>query len=294
MPTAFANGVNIYYEEAGAGLPVIFLHEFGGDYRSWEAQMRFFARRYRCITLSYRGYPPSDIPEKPEAYSQDIHLEDLRGLMDYLGIERAHICGLSVGGNEAIFFGLKYPHRCFSLVAAGAGHGSVKGTDRKDFETAVEHRIHRLLTEGMEPVARTQAEGPSRLTLKVKDPRGWREFVEQYVSHSALGSAMTARGIMLGRPNYRDIVEDLRRLTLPVLILLGDEDEVCWEGSLLLRRSIPFAGLHVFPRSGHALQLEEPDAFNRAVLDFFTAVEQGRWITSTALGGAPRKVQNAS
>ncbi len=277
MPRTFVNGVNIYYEEAGAGLPVVFLHEFGGDYRSWEAQMRFFARRYRCVTLSYRGYPPSDIPEAQDAYSQDIHLEDLRGLMDHLGIDKAHICGLSVGGNEAIFFGLKYPQRCLSLVAAGAGHGSVRGAERKRFEEDVERRVHRLLTEGMEPVARSQAEGPSRLTLKAKDPRGWQEFADQYASHSALGSARTARGIMLGRPNYHDIVDRLRTLRVPVLILLGDQDAVCWEGSLLLRATIPAAGLQVLPRSGHALQLEEPAAFNRAVLDFFTAVEQGRW-----------------
>lgn len=277
MPKAFVNGVNVYYEEAGAGLPVLFLHEFGGDYRSWEAQMRFFSRRYRCITLSYRGYPPSDVPEPEEAYSQEIHLEDLRGLMDHLSIDKAHICGLSVGGNEGIFFGLKHPDRCISLAVAGVGHGSVRGADRKAFEDDVHLRTRRLLTEGMEPVARDHSEGPSRRTLKAKDRRGWEEFRAQFASHSAFGSARTAMGIMLRRPNYQDIVEQLRTLTLPVLILLGDQDDHCWEGSLLLRRALPNAGLQVFPRSGHALQLEEPDAFNRAVLDFFTAVEQDRW-----------------
>lgn len=278
MPKVHVNGVNLYYEEAGTGIPVIFLHEFGGDYRSWESQMGFFARRYRCVTLSYRGYPPSDIPPRQEDYSQDIHLEDLRGLMDHLGIGTAHLCGLSVGGNEAIFFGLKYPERCLSLVAAGAGHGMVKGEARAHFERDVEARAQRLLSEGMEAVARTQVEGPSRLPLKVKDPRGWTEFAAQYASHDARGSAFTARGIMLGRPNYYNIESELRRLNLPVLILLGDQDEVCWEGSLFLKRTLPLAGMQVFPRSGHALQLEEPDAFNRAVLDFFTAVEQSKWV----------------
>jgi len=77
MPKIDVNGVNIYYEEAGSGVPILFLHEFAGDYRSWEPQMRFFARRNRCITLSYRGYPPSDIPDDPDAYSQDIFLDDI-------------------------------------------------------------------------------------------------------------------------------------------------------------------------------------------------------------------------
>jgi pimeloyl-ACP methyl ester carboxylesterase len=278
MPKVKVNGIQLYYEEAGAGTPLIFLHEFGGDYRSWESQMRFFARRYRAITLSYRGYPPSDIPERQEDYSQDIHLEDLCGLMDALGIAKAHICGLSVGGNEAVFFGLKYPRRAISLVAAGVGHGSVRGADRKDFEQDLERRAQRLLAEGMAPVAEDQSRGGSRHPLKVKDPRGFAEFVAQYASHSALGSALTARGIVIARPNYYDIQEQLRGMTVPTLILLGDQDDLCIEGSLLLKRTLPLAGLQMFPRSGHALQLEEPDQFNRAVLDFLTAVEAGRWI----------------
>jgi pimeloyl-ACP methyl ester carboxylesterase len=278
MPMVPVNGVNLYYEEEGSGTALLFLHEFGADYRSWEGQMRFFSRRYRAITCSYRGYPPSDVPERAEDYSQDIFMDDAIGLLDALGIDKAHICGLSIGANTGVFLGIRNPERCLSLVVAGGGHGSVRGLDRADFERDFTTRAARLLKEGMAPIAEELANGPVRIPLKVKDPRGWAEFRDQFASHSAVGSAYTALGIPLKRPNYYDIEDDLRRMKVPTLIMVGDQDDICIEGSLFLKRTLPCAGLHMFPMSGHALNLEEPDLFNRAVLDFLSAVDAGKWV----------------
>lgn len=277
MPKIAVNGVNIHYEEAGSGTPLVFLHEFAGDHRSWEPQMRFFSRRYRCVTLSYRGYPPSDVPEDPNAYSQDILLDDVIGVMDALAIDKAHVCGLSVGGNSAVLLGLRNPERCRSLVAAGAGHGSVKGADRADFERDFTVRAGRMLKEGMAAVAAEQAEKPSRLPMKAKDPRGWAEFREQFMAHDAKGSAYTALGVPLKRPSYYDIEDALRRMQVPTLVIVGDQDDNCIEGSLFLKKTLPRAGLAMLPMSGHLLQLEEPDLFNRLVLDFITLADAGRW-----------------
>src|SRR5258708_39519431 len=91
------DGVKLYYEEAGDGLPIVFVHEFGGDYRSFEPQMRYFARSYRCVTYSARGYPPSDIPEDVGRYSQDRAVADILAVMDGLKLERAHVVGVSMG-----------------------------------------------------------------------------------------------------------------------------------------------------------------------------------------------------
>ncbi len=278
MPRVFVNGVNLYYEEAGKGTAVLFLHEFGADHRSWEPQMRFFSRRYRCITCSYRGYPPSDVPKDAEAYSQDILMDDAIGILDALGIDKAHICGLSIGANTAVFLGLRSPDRLISIVVAGGGHGSVKGAERAHFEQDFKGRVDRLLKDGMEGVANDLANTPVRGPFKIKDPRGFEEFRERFAEHSAMGSAYTALGVPLKRPNYHDIVDQLEGMTVPALIVVGDQDDICIEGSLLLKRALPSAGLMMFPMSGHALNLEEPDLFNRAVLDFLTAVEQGRWI----------------
>ena len=95
-------------EEAGQGVPLVFVHEFAGDARSWHLQARHFARRYRTIAFNARGYPPSDVPEDPGLYSQDHAVEDIRGLLDALGIERAHVCGLSMGGYATLLFGLRH------------------------------------------------------------------------------------------------------------------------------------------------------------------------------------------
>ena len=277
MPTLPVNGIDLYYEEVGDGAALIFLHEFAGDYRSWEPQMRFFARRYRCITLSYRGYPPSSVPHDPDAYSQDILLDDVTGLMDALGIDQAHICGLSVGANSAVYLGMRAPERCLSLVVAGGGHGSVKGADREEFEQDFSVRAQRLLDEGMETVGREQADKPTRQPMKKKDPRGWAEFRDQLLEHSAEGSAYTALGVPLKRPNFYSIEDELRRMDVPTLVIVGDQDSNCLEGSLFLKQVLPRAGLAMFPMSGHLLPIEEPDLFNRMVLEFLTLAEAGRW-----------------
>jgi len=279
MPTVTVNGVDLYYEEEGSGTPLILLHEFSGDYRSWEPQMRFFARRYRVVTMSYRGYPPSSIPDDPTAYSQEILLDDILGLCDALNIEKAHFCGLSIGGNSVIFLGLNHPERCLSLVAAAAGHGSVSDpAERTDFEKDFTSRAERLLTEGMTVVGEEQAGKPNRMPMKIKDPRGWAEFRDQLLEHSAVGSAHTASGLNAKRPNFFDMETELAGMNVPTLVVVGDQDLHCLEGSLFLKRVLPLAGLHMFPMSGHLINIEEPDLFNRAVLDFLTAVESQKWI----------------
>src|SRR5207248_4176373 len=121
MAFATADGVSLYYEETGSGTPLLFSHEFAGDHRSWAPQVRELGRRYRCITYSARGYPPSDVPDAPEAYSQERAVADAVAVLDHLGIERAHVVGLSMGGFCALHLGLSRPERALSLVVAGCG-----------------------------------------------------------------------------------------------------------------------------------------------------------------------------
>jgi pimeloyl-ACP methyl ester carboxylesterase len=275
MPKIHLNGMDLYYEEAGSGIPVLFLHEFAGDWRSWEPQVRFFSSRYRAITFSARGYLPSDVPDSPEAYSQDMQIEDLKGLLDVLRIDRAHICGLSMGSYTALFFGLKYPDRVRSLTIAGSGYGS--GKNRQEFHQRVAEMANQMLKGGMKSVSQSYTQGPTRVQLQNKNPRAWEEFRRQFEEHSAKGSAFTFLGVQGKRPSLTDLEDQLKKMSLPVLIVLGDEDEPGIEGNLFLKRNIPRAGLEVYPRSGHVVNLEEPERFNRSVLDFITAVDAGRW-----------------
>ena len=274
MPKFSANGVNLYYEVTGEGFPLVWSHEFGGSYESWETQVRFFTRRYQVITYAARGWPPSDVPNDPEAYSQEHVVNDLYLLLRHLGIDQAHIGGLSMGGSVALNFGIAHPEIARSLIVASAGAGT---TERETFLANGQALVDRLLTEGMEAVAKDYGRTAIRVQLLRKDPQGFEEFLRLLASHSALGSALTFRGFVMNRPTIYALEDKLRQLQVPTLVMIGDEDEPCVEPAIFMRRHIPRSGLAVFPQSGHAINLEEPDLFNRTVLDFLTAVEAGRW-----------------
>ena len=252
----------------------MFVHEFAGDAQSWRLQTAFFARRYRTIAFNARGYPPSDVPDDPEAYSQQQAADDIKGVLDGLGIARAHVCGLSMGGLSTLHFGLSYPDRALSLVVAGAGYGSDDPDgNRKDCEQVA----RRFETDGMEKTGDFYAHGPSRVQLLEKDPVGWQEFRDRLCAGSARGHALTMRGVQMRRPTVYSLEARLTKLEVPTLIVTGDEDEPCLEPALFMKRKIPTSALVVLPKSGHAVNLEEPEAFNRAVLEFLTLVDGGRW-----------------
>jgi pimeloyl-ACP methyl ester carboxylesterase len=276
MPRVTVNGIRLHYEEAGQGTPLLFVHEFAGEAQSWHLQVRFFARRYRSIVFNARGYPPSDVPTDPAAYSQDHAVEDIRGLLDALGIERAHVCGLSMGGYATLHFGLRHPDRARSLVVAGCGYGSVPA-ERERFHRDTAMTAQRFLTEPMAAMADVYCQGPTRVQFRDKDPKGWQEFHDQFAAQSALGHGLTMQGVQLKRPSVYELGGALERLQVPTLIVTGDEDEPCLEPAIFLKRTIRTAGLVVLPKAGHTINLEEPEAFNRAVLDFLTAVEAGQW-----------------
>jgi pimeloyl-ACP methyl ester carboxylesterase len=269
-------GVRLYYEEVGEGSPIVFVHEFGGTYRSWEPQLRAYARRHRCITFAARGYPPSDVPENVDAYSQTLAVQDIAAVMDAAGIERAHVVGLSMGGFAALHFGLDFPDRARSLVVAGAGYGAEKQYEAYfrgvSLEVAKQFEVH-----GSEQFAKTYALGASRVQFQNKDPRGWREFADLLGQHSGVGAANTMRGVQARRPSIYDLEDRLRTMPVPVLVVAGDEDDHCLQPGIFMKKTIPACGLLVLPKTGHTLNLEEPDHFNRFVGDFIAQVEAGRW-----------------
>jgi pimeloyl-ACP methyl ester carboxylesterase len=274
MSMASVGAVKLYYEETGSGTPLVFVHEFAGDAQSWQAQTRFFCRRYRAIAFNARGYPPSDVPDGVDAYSQQQAADDIKGVLDHLGIAKAHVCGLSMGGYAALHFGLSYPDRALSLVVAGAGYGSDDPErHRRDSETVV----RRFETEGMAATGEDYSRGPTRVQFLEKDPAGWQEFHDRLCAGSARGHALTMRGVQMRRPTIYSLADRMARLEVPTLIMTGDEDEPCLEPGIFMKRTIPTSALVVLPKAGHTINLEDPDAFNRAVLDFLTVVDSGRW-----------------
>ncbi|MBY0330549.1 MAG: alpha/beta hydrolase [Acetobacteraceae bacterium] len=270
------DGVDLHYEEAGTGTPIVFVHEFAGDCRSWEPQLRFFARRYRCIAFNARGYPPSGVPSDPGAYGQDRATADIAAVISALDLAPAHVVGLSMGAFATLHLGLRAPHLARSLTAAGVGYGAAPGK-REQFRAEVDATADRIAEEGMRKMARTYGRGPTRLVFEEKDPRGYAEFMSQLAEHDTDGAALTMRGVQRERPSLFELEEGFRKLSLPTLVICGDEDDPTLEPGLFLKRTIPTGALLVLPRCGHTMNLEDPDAFNRGVLDFITWVDAGRW-----------------
>lgn len=288
MPYAITpDNVRLYYEEVGQGTPVLFVHEFASDHRGWEPQLREFGKRYRCIAYAARGYTPSDVPADRQAYSYRHVMRDCVAVLDHLGIEQAHIVGLSMGGYTALQVALNHPGRVRSMTLAGTGSGSERWYTEQfhQHSCALAEQFER---EGSAAVAKSYGLGPSRVPFLIKDPRGFAEFSRQLAEHDAQGSANTSRGFQGARPSLYDFESEIRRLTIPALIVVGDEDDRCIEPSLFLKSTIAASGLVVLPKTGHVVNLEEPDLFNQVVGDFLERVDAGRWDARDPRSIAPK------
>ena len=277
MPFAVArDGVRLYFEEAGSGTPIIFLHEFAADHTNWEPQMRYFSRGHRCISYSARGYTPSDVPPAKEVYTYRHFYTDALAVLDHLKIDRAHFIGLSMGAYSSLQVGLNNPERALSLTLAAIGAGS-NLENLEAFRKQCQANGEQYETIGSDGVAKVTREAPSRIPFLVKDPRGHADFYAALARHESRGSANTMRSFQGGRPSIFTLTDAIRKVPTPTLIICGDEDDNCIEPSLFLKKHLPAAGLSFFPKTGHVLNLEEPALFNGMVERFIALVEAGRW-----------------
>jgi len=284
MPHATTpDGVKLYYEETGTGTPILFVHEYSGDWRSWEPQMRFFARRHRCITYSFRGYPGSDVPADGAMYGQRHAVDDAKHMLDHLEIPSAHVVGLSQGAFATAHFGRTYSDRALSLTLAGLGSGAEREAHEQFKKDAVT-TAGQIRQHGMAKYAEGLTTNPTRSRFKQKDPRGFAEFVKHLSEHPDLGAANTMAEYQGKRPSLYDFEEEWKKLDVPTLIVCGDEDDPCLQPSLYLKRVMPNAGLAMFAKTGHTVNIEEPDAFNRELWNFIVQVEVGKWTPRQSAG----------
>lgn len=261
MPSlASTDGTSLYYEESGTGTPVLFIHEFAGNHRTWTAQVASLGKTHRCIAYSARGYPPSDVPDSDDAYGQDIAVGDAIAVLDALNIERAHIVGHSMGAYTALHVGLNHP-------------------DEREKARGLCEDIALMFRE--KPIAESAAayaRFPMRHTFEAKDPAGFAAFEEILGGLSPEGAALTMLNLQRDRPTLRDMQQNLKNFTLPLLVLVGDEDHPCLDGSLFLKRTVPTAALQIVPRAGHTITMEEPAIVNAALADLFAAASDGTWM----------------
>jgi pimeloyl-ACP methyl ester carboxylesterase len=275
MPYVQSDGARLYYEEAGSGTPIVFLHEFSGDLWSWEKQIQHFSRRYQCVAFNARGYPPSDVPISPENYSHSQAVDDVAEVVRYLNLDKSHIVGCSMGSRTALDFALRYPQMALSVTMIGIGSG---GDPREaNFEEKAEARAQLYEEGGLAEVLSGLSEAPNRVQLKRKNPRAFADFCQRFMNHSAQGNAFVTRYVMARRPSLFSMDKDLTAMKVPGLVVVGDEDGAAVEAGLFLKQASPAIRLAVAPATGHLVNLEEPDLMHRLTEDFFALVESKAW-----------------
>jgi pimeloyl-ACP methyl ester carboxylesterase len=288
------DGVRLYYEQSGSGTPLLFIHEFAGDHRSWAPQVAHFSDRYRCIVYGARGYPPSDVPADPDVYSMERAVADAVAILDEVGAEKAHVVGISMGGFTSMHLGRLHPDRLLSLTSAACGYGAQPSAQER-FRGECENIAAAYDEEGADGVASWYSLGPARVQFQDKNPEAWQVFADQLAEHDALGARNTMLGVQRKRPSLYDLADELAAIEVPTLIVAGDEDDGVLETDLWLKRTMPAASLSFLPRTGHTCNLEEPEVFNGVVGRFLASVDDGTWMMrdprslSSSITGADEK-----
>ncbi len=266
MPHTRVNGVSLYYEEAGHGRPLVFAHGFSATARMWEGQVRAFRDRYRVITYDARGQGRSEAPGDPAAYTQPIMVEDLHQLITHLGLTRPVVCGLSMGGNVVLNLALAHPEAVAGVVVCGTGAGSEK--PEAWAETTIQGWIGLLEGPGVEAFAEMYLADPILADYADRSPAA-REFLWNAItSNTAHGLALGLRGVVGRRPTIYSLRDRLARVAVPASIVVGDRDHWCTQVAAFLAATIPGAELIEIADSGHMVNLEQPEQFNRAVTRF--------------------------
>ena len=277
MPLAQSDGVEIYYEEKGSGPTLLFAHEFADNLNGWKAQVEFFSRWYRCVAFNARGYPPSSLPADKNDYGHEQSARDVAALLKHLKIPSAHMVGCSMGAYTILTAALMFPGLASSLTLVSGAAGSRPLGAPETLTSAALNLASRVRSEGIEAFAKSVAQSPNRIRLKTKQPRGYLDAIARCSTHSLEGAGQTAELYQGRRPTVFGMEDKLKAVTIPVLLMVGDEDDFCIEPNIFLKRTIPNAGMMMFAKTGHAINLEEPEAFNDALDDFLFAIDKGSW-----------------
>ena len=251
MPRIKANGIELYYESHGQGYPVIFQHGFVGTTKMWQPQVPVFSQQYRFIIYDARGHGQSESPPSPDQYSSDIVVEDLWQLLKALGIDKAVVGGLSMGGYQSLRFYLRHPEAVTALILMDTGPGYRNPAHREEWNKEQEHRAELLETGDIEAFADDAPTYTPRELLLKMNPIGLANMGRKVVGqHDSL------------------VIENLSQIKVPTLILVGENDTPFLSAAQYMAKTIPGAKYVVIPRAGHAANLDNTAAFNEAVLDF--------------------------
>lgn len=269
MPLIRVNDIHLFYDEAGAGRPVVFVHAYPMGRKMWVPQAAHFRRRCRVIAYDCRGFGDSEAPTSADAYSQGQSVEDLRGMIQGLGIQPAAVVGLSMGGNIALHLALAYPDLVAGLVVCDTGAGS---EDPGQFRTVTEGWARAAETGGTDGFAAAILQHPIFGGYAARGPAEAEALRRMVTAHPAHGVAHTARRTLGRRPPIFALEAQLQALVVPALIVVGEKDLPCRAPSAYMQQRIPHAELRVMPGCGHFNNLEWPAEFNRVVGAFLQRI----------------------
>jgi pimeloyl-ACP methyl ester carboxylesterase len=250
VPKAKVNGIELYYEVHGQGYPVVFLHGFSASHVMWQPQVPALSREYQFIIYDARGHGQTDSPPSVDQYSADIAVEDLFQLLGHLGIKKAVVGGLSMGGYESLRFYLTHPDMVAALIVMDTGPGYRNPEHRDEWNRGREELAQQLETKGIEALAATATESRRDVVL----------------NHNPIGLAHMSRKVVAQHDSW--VIENLDKVTVPTLVLVGENDEAFLRAAEYMARKITGAGHIVVPKAGHAANIDNTEFFNKALLDF--------------------------
>ena len=271
MPTAKINGINIYYESHGTGFPLVLAYGIGGNTTEWEPQIPVFSRAYRFIVWDPRGHAQSESPPNADQYTQEVFAQDLEGLLDHLGINRAYVGGLSMGGGIATRFAILHPERVAALLIFDSFSSS--GLETPSETRQMREEIIRLTeTEGMSAVAEFAMKNNPNISQTALLGNEQENRVRQmYLALDPVGYAHSTRMIL----NAVFSASLLEGIEVPTLVMAGQEDGAL-PACRFIHEKIKGSKLVVIPEAGHLSNLDQPVAFNHAVLEYLASVDRIR------------------
>ncbi|WP_170327510.1 alpha/beta fold hydrolase [Ruegeria arenilitoris] len=270
-----ADGLTLFYEDTGAGAPILFVHEFGGDYRSWYQQVPVLSQSFRCITYSARGFHPSAVPEDRAQYGQAQSTGDVLALMDHLGLEAAHLVGTSMGSFTSLDFALTHSDRVLSVTLVGNSSGPRDDAERTHYrEKWVGHEIALREARGGAGAVAVLEDDPAYQSFQNNDPESWAIYTDNLRGQSATGAVHVLSTLHWNRRSLFDDKARLQAFNRPVLLVTGDDDYyLVGETNAFLQDLLPDATWHRFTETGHLVNIERAAEFNHLLAKFVGMVK---------------------
>ena len=262
-----ADGVKIFYEVQGEGAPIVFVHEFGGDYRSWARQVATLKSDHRCISFSARGFWPSEAPDEETSYGQSRSSSDLLALIDHLVLDAVHLVGTSMGSFTSLDVALAHPERVLTLTLVGNSSGPRDALERDQYrQNWIGEEVRLREARGPAGAVDVLRSDPAYRSFQANDPESWATYatnLEQQPVHSAIHILKT---LHWSRVSLFDQADRLRAFDKPVLLVTGAEDYyLVAETNDFLVQTLPSCQHLHFDRTGHLANIERAAEFNAAL-----------------------------